>query len=89
MSNRIAVAAMAGQDREIGRLAFKLADKLTIRGPMKIRDLQRRCSRLSARDCRVALEWLADHRFAAEEDGMWGILGELPELRALLISGGN
>ncbi len=76
MVNRIAVAAAAGQDHEIERQAARVAEKLATDGPMKVRDLQRKGLRLTAGECRTALEWLAEHRIAAERNGIWGILSD-------------
>jgi len=91
MCNRIAVAAAAGSDTDTRtvRLAARLAEKLAADGPMKIRDLTRKCWRVSAGDCRTALEWLAERNVTAEQDGLWGIVGECRDVRALVAAGGN
>lgn len=82
MANRIAVTSATVHDTRTERLAAKLADKLSTDGPMKVRDLTRKCSRLTARDCRTALEWLAEQKIAAEQNGIWGILAEFQIARA-------
>lgn len=79
MSNRIGVAVAHGQDTRVERLAKKLAEKLILKGPMSVRELSRRCSKLSANDCRAALKWLEARGIVGEDEGTWGILGEVGE----------
>lgn len=79
MNNRIAVASVAGIDGKIERLASKVAEKLAANGPMKVRDLIRKCSRLNAEDCRAALDLLLERGMVSMQDGVWEMIGECTE----------
>jgi hypothetical protein len=89
MSNRIAIATAAGRDTRTERLAARLAEKLATYGPMKVRDLTRKCSRLSADECRATLGLLADRKIAAEQNGLWGIRGDSSVARVYVRPCGN
>ena len=75
MLNRVAAARAMNRDSRAEQLAMKLAQKLSEDGPMSVRDLSRRISRLKAGDCRKALNLLSEKGIAREQDGVWGILG--------------
>ena len=75
MSNRVAVARANGRDSRAEQLAMKLAQKLSEDGPLSVRELSRKISKLKASDCRKALGSLARQGIAREQDGIWGILG--------------
>lgn len=82
MQNRVAVAVTGDKHDPIEQLARKLAGKLVIDGPMKVRQLVRKKSKLSTSDCRAALGWLAGRGIAGESNGVWGILGDAEKILA-------
>ncbi len=84
MSNRINMAAANGRDYRTERLAARLAEKLVKYGPMNVRGLMRKCSKLSAGDCRKGLALLAARGIVAEDNGVWGIPGDVPGVRDLV-----
>lgn len=68
----------------VQRLSIKLATKLVTDGPLTVRDLTRKCSKLKTIDCRRALDWLADRQIATQKDNVWGIRGDIPSFHALM-----
>jgi hypothetical protein len=84
MSNRLASASNHGQHSRIERLAAKLANKLVTDGPMTVRDLTRKCSKLTAPDCRQALDWLEERQIATQKNNEWGIRGDAPAVKAFM-----
>lgn len=76
MNNRIAVASAAGKNGKVERLASKVAEKLAANGPLKVRDLIRKCSRLTVEDCRAALDLLMERGMVSMQDGVWEMIGE-------------
>lgn len=74
MSNRFAAAGSASQSDGARRLARKLTEKLLEHGPLTVRELTRRCSRLKKDDCQRALSWLSEHGVASPEGGVWGVV---------------
>lgn len=80
MQNRVAVAMTGMENARIEKLAPKLAEKLAISGPMKVRQLVRKCSHLPTADCRAVLDWLAARGIAGESNGVWGILGDAEKI---------
>lgn len=89
MCNRINMAAANGRDYRTERLATKLAKKLVKYGPMNVRGLMRKSSKMSAGDCRKGLALLADREIAVEQDGVWGIRGDTPLVLELIAAGRN
>jgi hypothetical protein len=84
MVNRLATATSQGQRSGIERLAARLANKLLSEGPMTVRDLTRKVSKLKSGECRQALEWLASRQIAAQKGNQWGILGDATTVMALV-----
>lgn len=84
MCNRFAVATTDERPTRVQQLASKLAGKLLEHGPLTVRELTRKCSRLKADDCQDALQWLADRRIAAVEGTHWGIKAKSKAVRELL-----
>jgi len=74
MSNRFAAAAPASQSDDTRLLAEKLAGKLMEHGPLSVRNLTRKCSRLKKDDCQRALGWLSEQGVADCKGSVWGIV---------------
>ena len=76
MANRLAAASYQGQHGKIERLAARLAEKLATYGPLNVRELTRKCSKVKSDDCRQALDMLAERGIVAQDGDRWWFLGD-------------
>jgi len=84
MVNRLAEASGSHDSIDLESLAEEILRKFTQHGPMTVRDLVRKFSRLPTSKCQEALLLLEARNIAAKDQNVWGILADCSSAKVFL-----